>query len=131
MILKEFKPVFDFLKISAVLYVLHKLAFYLFESEIKPVNFYFPIEILYAFYIITGVTVLSIAVIVKRSNLDNVGMTFLLATNVNMIFCYLMLRPILAVSAQSNGIEKNNFFMMFIVFLATETIITIRLLNKK
>jgi hypothetical protein len=68
---------------------------------------------------------------VKERSFDNVGMSFLLTTSIKMIVCYLILKPILQVTFQNNAVEKKNFFMMFILFLAIETILTIRILNEK
>jgi hypothetical protein len=68
---------------------------------------------------------------VKERSFDNIGMSFLLSTSVKMIFCYLILRPLLQVSSHNITIEKKNFFMIFILFLAIETVLTIRILNEK
>lgn len=130
--LMDFKPVWIFLKISIVLYILHKLLFYFLESVINSATFYHSIETLYFFFVATGIIILLISIFVKQKSLDNVGMTFLLATNINIVFCYLLLRPILAMgTARNNNFDKFNFFGMFILFLTVETIIVIRLLNKK
>jgi hypothetical protein len=48
-----------------------------------------------------------------------------------MLTCFLLARPILKNTAISATIEKTNFFVMFIVFLAIETVVTIRILNEK
>jgi hypothetical protein len=47
-----------------------------------------------------------------------------------MVVSFFIVRPILN-STTENTIEKANFFFIFILFLAIETLITIRLLNKK
>jgi hypothetical protein len=47
-----------------------------------------------------------------------------------MAVSYFIVRPILN-SPLENTIEKANFFFIFILFLTIETLITIRLLNKK
>ena len=65
----------------------------------------------------------------KDKNLDYVGMTFLLITSLKMGVSFFIVRPVLADTNQ-NLVEKINFFVIFILFLAIETIITIRLLNK-
>ena len=67
---------------------------------------------------------------VSEKSFDNVGMAFLISTSIKMAISYFILRPILN-SPIDNKIEKINFFCIFILFLAIETIITIRLLNKK
>jgi ATP/maltotriose-dependent transcriptional regulator MalT len=68
---------------------------------------------------------------VQNKSFDNVGMSFLLTTSVKMIFCYLIVRPVLQRSSPDNTIEKLNFFGLFVVFLAIETLFTIYLVNEK
>ena len=67
----------------------------------------------------------------QKRSFDNVGMSFLLATSIKMIFCYLILRPLLQISTPNDPTERINFFILFIVFLIIETLFTIRLVNEK
>jgi hypothetical protein len=48
-----------------------------------------------------------------------------------MIFLFLILKPILKSNTAENTLEKMNFFVIFMLFLAIETILTIRILNEK
>jgi hypothetical protein len=48
-----------------------------------------------------------------------------------MGFCYLILKPILQLNTHDNSLEKINFFMIFALFLTIETVLTIRILNRK
>lgn len=68
---------------------------------------------------------------VRSRNFDLLGMSFLIVTTLKMLICFLLARPILKNTAISATIEKTNFFVMFIVFLAIETVVTIRILNEK
>lgn len=68
---------------------------------------------------------------VRSRNFDLLGMSFLIVTTLKMLICFLLARPILKNTAISAPIEKTNFFVMFIVFLAIETVVTIRILNEK
>ena len=68
---------------------------------------------------------------VRSRNFDLLGMSFLIVTTLKMLICFLFTRPILKSTAFSASIEKTNFFVMFIVFLAIETVVTIRILNEK
>lgn len=129
--LKNYKPVFNLLIISLVLYLLHKTFFYVFKTTINIQSFHYSLETLYLFFIICSTTILFILIKIKQKSLDNVGMAFLMATSIKMVFCYIMLRPILNNTGVNNSIEKTNFFVMFILFLAIETIVTIRILNNK
>lgn len=86
---------------------------------------------LYSFFSLCSVIIITILLFVKKKNLDIVGNFFLLLTMIKMGLAYLLLYLIGQNSHQLLSFEKKNFFITFIVFLAIETIITIRLLNKK
>lgn len=127
--LNIYKPLLSLLTVAALAYILHKIIFYVFE--INDTVFYYSIETLYLLFSGLSTIVFIVLLQVKERSFDNIGMSFLLSTSIKMIFCYLILRPLLQVSNHNNAIEKNNFFMMFILFLAIETILTIRILNEK
>ncbi len=127
--LKNYKPLLPLLALAGLAYVVHRVAFYL--LDINDATFYYSIETLYMLFLVLSIMVFVVLLKVKERSFDNVGMSFLLSTSIKMIVCYLILKPILQVTAQNNTIEKKNFFMMFILFLAIETILTIRILNEK
>jgi hypothetical protein len=127
--LKTYKPLLGLLVLAALAYVLHKLAFYF--LKINTQTFYYSIETLYLMFLGLSILVFIVLLKVKEKCFDNVGMSFLLGTSVKMVVCYIILRPLLQVSNSSIAIEKNNFFVMFILFLTIETILTIRILNEK
>ncbi len=129
--LKKYKTILYLFLAVITFYTIHKLVFYFAADYFDIDNFYYSIEILYLFFVILSTSIILILIRVKEKNLDQVGMAFLFATSVKMIFCYLLLRPILSRVNQVNSIEKPNFFMLFILFLAIETVVTIRILNNK
>jgi hypothetical protein len=109
--------------------VVHQFVFYFFK--IKTESFYYSPEILYVLFSTASIIVILIVLKIKEKNFDSVGMAFLVITSVKMVFSYVILRPILSKTMAPNGIEKTNFFVMFVVFLAIETVVTIRILNEK
>ena len=127
--LKNYKPLLSVFILAALAYILHKIVFYIFK--INDSAFFYSIETLYLVFLGLSIVVVTVLLKVKERSFDNVGMSFLLGTSIKMIFCYLLLKPILQASNVNIGIEKKNFFIMFILFLAIETIITIRILNEK
>lgn len=129
--LKKYQPIIEILSISVVVYLMHKLFFYLNENNPKYSNFYYPIEIIYAFFFLCSIIILFILIQVKSQNIDNVGYTFLLVTFIKMGISYAVLSPIIHSGNSNIGIEKINFFIIFALFLAIETIVTIRILNNK
>jgi hypothetical protein len=131
MIIKNYKPIFSILLISIVLYLLHKTVFFIFEKEVATDHFYYPLETVYLFFATLSILIVYTLLIVKEKSFDNVGMVFLLITSVKMVFCYLFIMPTMHVVTANYAIEKINFFVLFILFLAIETIVTIRILNNK
>ena len=129
--LKKYQPIFDVIFISFLAYLVHKLFFYLKESNPNYANFYYPIEIIYGFFFLCSVIIILILIKVKSKNLDNVGYTFLLITFIKMGIAYAVLYPILHSGNSNIKIEKINFFIIFVLFLAIETIVTIRILNNE
>lgn len=127
--LKKYKPLLPLLVLAVLAYGTHRVVFYV--LHINDTTFYYSIETLYLLFLTLSIMVFVVLLKVKERSFDNVGMSFLLSTSIKMIVCYLILKPILQVSIQNNAIEKKNFFMMFILFLAIETILTIRILNEK
>lgn len=116
--------------ITLIAYFINKAVFFLPELKHSYESFHYTLETLYAVFFVFSAVILTILSVVKEKNLDQVGMTFLLITSVKMGGAFFMGKPILADTNQ-NLVEKINYFVIFILFLAIETIITIRLLNKE
>ncbi len=74
-------------------------------------------------------TILFIVKKVSETSFDNTGMVFMIASFVKTGIVYFIIKPIL--DSKDNQIEKLNVFFIFICFLLIETIITVRILNKK
>ena len=128
---KKYQPILEVFLISVVVYLVHKLVFFLNESSPKFQNFHFPIEVVYGFFFVCSVVILFILIKVKEKNIDNVGYTFLLVTFIKMAVSYAILSPILHSGNPNVKIEKLNFFIIFALFLTIETIVTARILNNK
>lgn len=129
--LKKYQPVLEVLVLSVVVYLVHKLFFFLNEDNSKFQNFHFPIEVVYGFFLACSIIILLILIQVKTRNIDYVGYTFLLVTFIKMAASYALLLPILHSINLNLRIEKINFFIIFALFLAIETTVTVRLLNNK
>lgn len=127
--LKNVLPFLTLLTVSFLLYAIHRMVFYGFS--INQDSFHYSLETLYLFFFIFSAIIFKVLLTVRERSFDNVGMSFLLATSIKMIFCYLILRPILQISKGNNPAERINFFILFIVFLTIETLFTIRLVNEK
>jgi hypothetical protein len=128
--LKRFWFFFGLLKFTIPIFIIHFLLFQLPALKEASQKFYLSIPVLYLIYFIFSKIILFILVQISKKNFDTVGMAFLVITSVKMVVSFFIVRPILN-STTENTIEKANFFFIFILFLAIETLITIRLLNKK
>lgn len=115
--------------LSFPLYLIHCLVFLLPSLNVAQEKFYFSITFLYVLFFIFSKTILFIIKKVSEKSFDNTGMTFMLATFVKTGIVYFIIKPIL--DSHNNQIEKLNVFFIFICFLLIETIITMRILNKK
>lgn len=129
--LKKNRSIIELLLISLLVYGIHKLIFFLNQNNPKFSGFYYSLEFIYGFFCFCSVLILTLLMKIKSKNINNVGYTFLLLTSVKMVFSYLILLPLLDVARQTNKIEKISFFMIFALFLAIETAVTIRLVNNK
>ncbi len=127
--IKKYNLIFLLSIISLITFIVHQLLFDFFK--INDDSFIYSLKKLYLFFYGLSVLVFVILVEVKNKSFDNVGMSFLLVTNLKLVICYVVLKPILEVDTSQINIEKINFFGMFILFLAIETILTIRILNEK
>ena len=129
MILKKYKPLLFLPALSLIAFVIHQLLFLFFK--INEDAFIYSLQTLYLMFFGLSVVVFVVMLEVKNKSFDNVGMSFLLLTNLKLVICYIFLKPILEIQVFENTIEKINYFGIFILFLAIETILTIRILNEK
>ncbi len=129
MLLKKYNPIRNLLLISLIAFAGHKLFFNYFK--INEDALYYTLELLYLFFLSLSVIIFFVLIKMKDKNFDNIGMTFMLVTSAKMLFCYLLLKPILRLKTTNLAIDKINFFCIFVIFLAIETILTVRILNEK
>ena len=125
------KPVISTLIIAFLFYAIHTTLFLFLLPKVTVQSFVYPLELLYLFFGFSSVLIVLLLVKIYQRNINNVGYTFLLLTSVKMVVAYFFLQPILNSNSEYIKIEKINFFIIFIIFLAIETIITIKMLNKK
>jgi len=129
--LKKYRPVLEVIFLSILVYLAHKLVFFLNESNPNLQGFHFPIEVVYGFFFSCSLLIILILIKVNEKNIDNVGFTFLLVTFIKMALSYVVLSPILNSGNLNVRTEKIDFFIIFALFLTIETIVTVRILNIK
>ena len=129
MLLKNYKPILHLFFIALASHILHKTVFIFFD--IPNQNFHYSLESLYLIFFSFSTLFFIGLLKYGTKNFDTIGMMFMMGTLIQMFFCYLVLRPILNDKIQNVSVEKTNFFITFILFLLFETLLTVRLLNKK
>ena len=126
----KYKPIIEVFILSIISFTIHKtILFSSLRSNVQN-EFRYSLSNLYLFFSICSLLIVYILVKMKEKNIDSVGQTFLLLTSIKMIIAFILLHPILQSTNQLMTPEKMNFFFTFAVFLAIETIVTIRILNK-
>lgn len=110
-----------------VMYGIHYFIFTITDSA----KMQFNLAGTYVFFWICAAVVLFAVHIAHKKSPDNTGYAFIGATLLQMGLSYIMLRPILEMGGEKGEFGKMNFFAIFILFLAIETLLTIRLLNNK
>jgi hypothetical protein len=128
---KKYKPLIEVTLLSILVYLVHKLVFFLNQNNPNLQGFHFPIEVVYGFFFICSLLIILILIQVNEKNIDNVGFTFLLVTFIKMALSYVVLSPILNSGNINVRTEKIDFFIIFALFLTIETIVTVRILNIK
>ena len=131
MTFKKFQPILEVTLFSILVYLVHKLVFFLNENNPNLEGFHFPIEVVYGFFFICSLLIILILIKVREKNIDNVGFTFLWVTFIKMGLSYIILSPILNSGNLNMRTEKINFFIVFALFLTIETIVTVRIINNK
>jgi len=129
--LKKYQPIIETISISVLVYLLHKLIFWLNASNPKLQIFHFTLETIYGFFLTCSVLIVFALIKVKEKNIDSVGFGFIWATLIKMGLSYVVLTAITQSGNLNVRIEKINFFLIFALFLTIETVITIRFLNNK
>ena len=131
MSLKKYTLLLIVITAAAVGLIVHKTVAYFITPKEFEDNFVYSIPLLYSMFAILSTVIVFLLMKEKRTAIDSVGYAFLAMTTVKMVIAYALLRPIIHTHLPKTPTEKMNFFIVFIYFLAIETILTIRILNNK
>jgi hypothetical protein len=128
--LSLFKPLLLVLVFSMLFFCVqyYSLVYLIGENAIN--TFCFSLVEIYLFFTISSILIVTTLIFVRKKNLDIVGYFYLILTMVKMGIAYFFLHQINQHTNDFLSYEKKSFFVSFILFLAIETLITIRLLNK-
>ncbi len=128
--LSIFKPLLFVLVFSTLCFFAHYYILIYLIGQDALSDFYFFVEQIYLFFTISSILIITTLIFVRKKNLDIVGYFYLILTMVKMGIAYFFLHQINQHTHDFLSYEKKSFFTSFILFLAIETLITIRLLNK-
>lgn len=123
------KMIFALALFAGLLLVLNFFYYRLLDTAMVD-SFTYPLAVVYGFFFILSVAILSILIYINKTNKDQLGYAFLFLTAAKMAISYFMARPII-LKGEDSSTEKFNFFIVFIVFLVVEAYYTARLLNNK
>lgn len=129
--LKNYKPLFNVLLVSLAILVANQLFLLLLKESIKNLVFHYSITQLNCFFCISSLLIVFVLILINQKNHDNVGYVFLLLTSIKMGISFYVMQPIINSNNLNNDFEKYNFFIVFAIYLTLETIVTIRILNRK
>lgn len=126
----KFRPLFEAMTLAVVAFAIHFVALRQFWSTWTD-YWQYSIGTIYGFFFVCSVIIVLLLIRMKQKNIDSVGNTFMLLTCVKAAAAYVMLHPILQAHHPHVKFEKANFFAVFAIFLAIETIVSIRMLQKR
>jgi hypothetical protein len=129
--LKQYQSILNLLLFSGISLLVHECFFYVIGLNQVESQFIYSLPRLYSFFFLLSAVILFILIKVNQVSSTHVGLTFILLTTFKMGIAYVFLKPILKVNLSHSGLEKINFLIVFLLFLAIETLITIRLINNK
>lgn len=124
----KYRAILLILVLTILLYVAHSYILSLYSKEDLS---YFLLSSLYVFFGICAAIILFAVHLVHSKKPDVTGYVFIGGTLVQMGLSYIMLKPVLGIETESAAFDRGNFFIIFVLFLAIETILTARLLNNK
>ena len=127
---REYSTIFTLLIIAPILAGFHMLIInYLVDAEIYQA-FHYSLPLLYSLFTAASAIILLIGIITKHRSPEQVGNVFLVTTSVKLALCYALIYPIMNTDTSSAHFEKINFFVIFILFLAIEVVLTSKLLKE-
>ena len=124
--LGENKPVLQIMGVGFSVYVIQKILFTVFNIDTS--FFQIRLEVMHLIMLFFSVVIMLMLNVVFRKNKDVVGMTFLLLTSIKVSVIY-FIGSFFIIDGGSR-IEKWNFYGLFVLYLALETIFTARRLNR-
>lgn len=128
---KKYDVILRLFQIMPAVALLHILIFQFGIPSQTYQAFYYPVYTVYLFFFILSLVLLFILIKINETKPEQLGFVFLVLISIKFALSYIFLLPVLQDNTESAYMEKINFFMIFIAFLAVEVVLASRLLNKK
>jgi hypothetical protein len=125
--MKTWRPVAEIGVCGAVAMAVHAFLLMLWLGKDFS-KFHIPLAELYAFFGLSSMAIIAILVLVRKKNTDSVGQIFMALTCAKAVAAWFVGKPLLLPDVPQW--EKMQFFILFLVFLALETAISVRLLRR-
>ena len=125
------KPLLSTFLYALVTYFVHQIIFYLFGFTKIETQFQYSNTFLFGLFTFLSMLIIALLLLVKTKYFDSIGYAFMALTSLKIGLLLFWARPILKSTLAIAKFEKGNFFILFAVFLAIETVVAIRILNNK
>jgi hypothetical protein len=126
----KFRPLLEATALVVIAFGFHYLLLHFAWSPRRLLSWQYDLMTIYGFFYVCSVAIVLVLIRMKQKNIDSVGNTFMLLTCIKAAVSYVLLHPILQSKHNDVAFEKANFFAAFAIFLAIETIVSVRLLQK-
>ncbi len=123
------KDLFQFVIFFTISYVLHYLA--LTFLNVDATTFCYSVAIIYLFFALFSLAILWATVKINDFYETYVGMVFIAAISLKMVFGYLVLRPVLALETSASILEKKNILIVLLASVAIDVFFAVKTINKK
>ena len=127
----KLKPVLSTFLYALITYIVYQIIFYLFGFNKIAIQFQYSNTFLFGLFTFLSMLIIALLLLVKTKYFDSIGYAFMALTSLKIGLLLFWARPILKSTLAIAKFEKGNFFILFAVFLAIETIVAIRILNNK
>ena len=123
------KNLFQFVIFFTISYVLHYLALTFLNVDVT--KFYYSVAVIYLFFVLFSLAIVWATVKINDFYETYVGMVFIAAISLKMVFGYLVLRPVLALQTSASVLEKKNILIVLLASVAIDVFFAVKTINKK
>jgi hypothetical protein len=102
-----------------------------YNNQLIESKLHYSLHYIYTFFFVASFTLICVLETAAKRFFDSLGYIFMALTTTKMITTLFWFISITKNHSLEGEIEKINFFIVFVLFLAVETVLSIRILNRK